>query len=183
MIPPEIKPLDLGDRFLWPDGDVTVDPDKLTEYIFKLSGSLSKLRVTHLTPEIKSFNQISDHPISVKSDLDLTIFPPDWVLPDRYKYLDVGGFIMGLVDSVEKDSLYDRRLERLSHEIWLFKKLELDNVLRCLIYVIDVMREKNVVWGVGRGSSCSSYLLYLLGLHLVDPVKYDIKISDFLKDT
>jgi DNA polymerase III alpha subunit len=50
-----------------------------------------------------------------------------------------------------------------------------------LIYVIDVMTEKNVVWGVGRGSSCSSYLLYLLGLHEVDPVKYEIEISDFLR--
>jgi len=50
-----------------------------------------------------------------------------------------------------------------------------------LIYVLDVMREKKVIWGVGRGSSCSSYLLYLLGLHEVDPVKYDVEFTDFIR--
>jgi DNA polymerase III alpha subunit len=43
------------------------------------------------------------------------------------------------------------------------------------------MTAKNIVWGVGRGSSCSSYLLYLLGLHEVDVVKYDVDISDFIR--
>jgi len=51
-----------------------------------------------------------------------------------------------------------------------------------LIYVVDVLNEKNVVWGVGRGSSCSSYLFYLLGLHEVDSVRYDVEITDFLHE-
>jgi DNA polymerase III alpha subunit len=63
----------------------------------------------------------------------------------------------------------------------LFKELELGDVLRCLIYVVDTMKAKRVTWGVGRGSSCSSYLLYLLDLHSVDAVKYDIDITDFIK--
>jgi DNA polymerase III alpha subunit len=82
---------------------------------------------------------------------------------------------------IEKDELYDKRIERLSQEICLFKELELENVLKTLIYVIDVMKDKNIVWGVGRGSSCSSYLLFILGLHEVDPVKYDIEITDFIR--
>ena len=85
------------------------------------------------------------------------------------------------VDRIERDDLYEERVERLSSEIWLFKSEKLDEVLRVLIYVVDTMREKNVIWGVGRGSSCSSYLLYLLGLHEVDPVRYQIEVTDFIR--
>jgi DNA polymerase III alpha subunit len=176
-----MKPIDLGDRQLWPDGDFTVDPDKVTDYIFKLSGKLEHLKVTHLTKDIEEYNQISDQKILVKESFDASIFPPCWVLPDSYKYSNLNDYLIGLADKIEKDSLYDKRIERLSHEIWVFEEQSLDEVLRCLIYGVETMREKNVVWGVGRGSSCSSYLLFLLGLHSVDPVKYDIDFSDFIK--
>lgn len=177
-------PLDLGDRQLWPDGDFTVDPDKVTDYVFKLAGGkgLSHLKVTAVTPEIQSYNSFADTPISAKTECDLSIFPPNWVLPDHYKYhLNLDEYLIGLADKIERDSLYDERVERLSTEIWLFKEHQLDDVLKCLIYVIDTLCEKKVVWGVGRGSSCSSYLLFLLGLHSVDPVKYGIEVTDFIR--
>jgi DNA polymerase III alpha subunit len=50
-----------------------------------------------------------------------------------------------------------------------------------LIYIIDTMRKNNIVWGVGRGSSVASYILYLLGVHKVDSVKYNLHIEEFLK--
>ena len=56
------------------------------------------------------------------------------------------------------------------------------NVLKFLVYLIDIMRSNNIVWGVGRGSSVSSYVLYLLGVHKVDSIKYGLDITDFLKD-
>jgi len=43
------------------------------------------------------------------------------------------------------------------------------------------MRKNNLVWGVGRGSSVSSYLLYLIGVHKVDSYKYRLDIKEFLK--
>ena len=36
----------------------------------------------------------------------------------------------------------------------------------------DFMRENNIVWGVGRGSSVASYVLYLIGVHRIDPTQY-----------
>jgi len=174
------KPLDLGDRLLWPDGVSTVTPEKLSDYIVKVGAS--KLAVTELTPEIEQFNQTSDAQIGVKTDVDPTLFPPAWTLPERYKYLDLESYLVGLADKIERDELYEKRLQRLSEEIELFDKLGLDQVLRALIYVLDMLREKGQVWGVGRGSSCSSYLLYLIGLHDVDPVKYGIEVTDFLRE-
>lgn len=177
-----MNPIDLGDRQLWPDGDFTVDPDRVTDYVFKLAGKdIRHLRVSEITPEIRGYNAISETPISVKDGVDPSIFPPLWALPDRYKYLEIDEYLIGLADRIERDDLYDSRVQRLSEEIWLFKDHGLDDVLRCLIYVVDTLREKKAVWGVGRGSSCSSYLLFLLGLHSVDPVKYDIDVADFIR--
>jgi DNA polymerase III alpha subunit len=179
-----MTPLRLDGRLLWPDGDVEVTPDKLVDYIYKFATakqSLSKLKVTELTPDVVSYNAVADEPISTKKSVDPSLFPPSWDLPDKYKYLDLDEYLVGLVSRIEQDSLYEKRVERLSLEIWLFKELQLDDVLRALIYVIDSMKENNVVWGVGRGSSCSSYLFFLLGLHCVDPVKYDVEITDFIR--
>jgi DNA polymerase III alpha subunit len=38
-----------------------------------------------------------------------------------------------------------------------------------------------VLWGVGRGSSVASYCLYILGVHKVDSIKYELDIHEFLK--
>jgi DNA polymerase III alpha subunit len=43
------------------------------------------------------------------------------------------------------------------------------------------MRDNNIVWGVGRGSSVSSYVLYLLGVHRVNSLYYDLDIHEFLR--
>lgn len=177
-----LSPLDLGNHLLWPDGTIQVSPEKLVEYTFKLASKPdAKLAVTELTQEIKQFNSFSDTKITLKSVVDPSIFPPEWVLPDRYKYKNLDEYLFGLIDRIEKDDLYEERILRLSSEIWLFKEHKLEDILRALIYVVDVMTEKKVVWGVGRGSSCSSYLLYLLGLHEVDPVRYGIEITDFIR--
>lgn len=182
-MPQNLKPIELIDHLLWPDGTIQVTPEKLIDFTFKLAGrgKADHIAVTEITPEIKQFNSLGEQQLSVKDSIDPGIFPPDWVLPDRYKYLHLDEYLFSLVDRIERDDLYEKRVERLSSEIWLFKEQKLDDVLRLLIYVVDTMKEQNAVWGVGRGSSCSSYLLYLLGLHEVDAVKYSIEVTDFIR--
>lgn len=180
----ELLPIVVEDHLLWPDGCISVDPDQVVDYVFRLSSrgiGLERLYVTSTTPEIIAYNAVSEHKLTVKTGCDL-IFPPEWKLPGHYKYdLNLYDYLAGLVAQIEKDDLYVKRVERLAEEIWMFNQLNLDEVLRTLIYVTDVMKKKNIIWGVGRGSSCSSYLLYLLGLHEVDPVLYDIELTDFIK--
>jgi DNA polymerase III alpha subunit len=43
------------------------------------------------------------------------------------------------------------------------------------------MRDNNIVWGVGRGSSVASYVLYLLGIHKIDSIKYNLSPDEFFK--
>jgi DNA polymerase III alpha subunit len=169
---------ELKDYTLWYDGSIEVDPSQLEEMLLR-GVPLERIAVSHLTPEIEELNSNAATPLKVKSANSMLSF--DWMLPDEYKYLDVDGYLLSLADLVEKDKLYEQRISRLVVEIELFKKLNLDNVIRVLAYVISIFQREGVVWGVGRGSSCSSYILFLMGLHEVDPVKFGIDIEDFLR--
>jgi DNA polymerase III alpha subunit len=66
-------------------------------------------------------------------------------------------------------------------ELAMYKERGLFPVLQLLIWIVDTMRKHNLVWGVGRGSSVSSYLLYILGVHKVNSHKYRLDIKEFLK--
>jgi DNA polymerase III alpha subunit len=63
----------------------------------------------------------------------------------------------------------------------MFRARNLFPVLQLLIYIVDTMRKHNIVWGVGRGSSVASYCLYLIGVHKIDSLKYNLNIREFLK--
>jgi DNA polymerase III alpha subunit len=97
----------------------------------------------------------------------------NWFMPEEYKNMDIEGF---LVDQCPKQN-YDRLID----ELVLFRQHNMIDLLRYLKYLVDTMRSKNILWGVGRGSSVASYCLYLLGIHKVDSVKYSLDIKEFLK--
>jgi len=50
-----------------------------------------------------------------------------------------------------------------------------------MIYLVDFMRENEIVWGVGRGSSVASYVLYLIGVHRIDSIKFGLDWREFLR--
>lgn len=170
---------ELQERILWADGVSEVEPEAVVGLLER--GVPAAKIASQASPDLIEFNKLSDTPILSKEALTIT-FPPSWVIPDAYKYLDLAEHLIGLAERVERDSLYEQRLQRLAEEIDLYLKLGYHDLLRALIYVVDELKRNKVVWGVGRGSSCSSYLLYLLGLHEVDAVKFDIPMSDFIKD-
>ena len=43
------------------------------------------------------------------------------------------------------------------------------------------LKTNSIVWGVGRGSSVASYVLFLLGVHKIDSVKYNLDWREFLR--
>jgi DNA polymerase III alpha subunit len=55
------------------------------------------------------------------------------------------------------------------------------DLLRYLKYLVDTLKSNNMIWGVGRGSSVASYVLYLLGVHKIDSMFYDLDITEFLR--
>lgn len=103
-----------------------------------------------------------------------TIDKNNWFIPREYKEMDIEGF---LVNQCPKEN-YDRLIKELE----LYRKNEMIPVLRTMKYIVDTLRNNNVVWGVGRGSSVSSYVLFLLGVHKIDSVKYNLPIEEFFKE-
>jgi len=101
--------------------------------------------------------------------------PSNWFMPDRYKNLDIEAEILN-------KCITDQQLERASIELELYKKHDMLDVLRCVKYIVDTLRENEVVWGVGRGSSVASYVLFLLGVHKIDSIKYNLPIEEFFKE-
>lgn len=98
-----------------------------------------------------------------------------WHMPDGYKQFDI---VTWLIDQCETED----EMERVGAEIILYDNRDLLPLLQFLKYMIDTFRENNVVWGVGRGSSVASYVLYLIGVHKVDSMLYDLDVTEFLRD-
>ena len=99
-----------------------------------------------------------------------------YLIPEHYKSLDVEEYVRKLVEDGDPD-----QIGRVEMELTEFKTRNLFPVLKVLIYIIDTMRKNNLVWGIGRGSSVASYVLYLIGVHKVDSLKYNLDIKEFLK--
>lgn len=72
-------------------------------------------------------------------------------------------------------------LQRAGQELLMFQERDLFDLLRWLVYLVDVMRENRIVWGVGRGSSVASFVLYKLGVHRINSLHYDLDPHQFLR--
>jgi DNA polymerase III alpha subunit len=97
-----------------------------------------------------------------------------WYMPEEYQTLDIKEFITSLAQN-------QNEAQRLDEELREFEKRNLFPLLRYLKYLVDVMRENSVVWGVGRGSSVASFVLYKLGVHRIDSLKYNLDWKEFLR--
>lgn len=98
----------------------------------------------------------------------------NWHVPDEYLNMDLEQWLL------DKCSTHQER-ERVSMELVKFKDRSMVAVLKWLVYFVNTLRENDQIWGVGRGSSVASFVLYLIGIHKVNPIEYDLDIKEFLK--
>jgi DNA polymerase III alpha subunit len=97
-----------------------------------------------------------------------------WFMPEQYQSLDIAQHALNLCES-------DQELQRVGQELLMYQERNLFDLLRYLKYLVDVMTEHRLVWGVGRGSSVASYVLYKLGVHRIDSLYYDLDPAEFLR--
>ena len=120
------------------------------------SNTLKKLEVIQL--EMEEFDRINQK---------------NWFIPDEYKNLDIKSYVL--------EKTPEHAIDRVNEELNLYDKYNIIDVLKVCVYIIDTLRKNNIVWGVGRGSSVASYVLYLIGVHKVDSIKYELDINEFLR--
>jgi DNA polymerase III alpha subunit len=174
---------ELKNRTLWYDGISEIDAAAAAELILLGMGP-HEFIVNQPDEEVDLFNSLSEVKIpqthSGKVDLQ-----HDWIVPLRYLELDIESYCTEkLLEYANKKSIKDltRYQERLKLEIEEISSRELENIVRCVIFALDRMKQTASIWGVGRGSSCASLVFFLIGLHCVDPVLYGISHLEFFHD-
>jgi DNA polymerase III alpha subunit len=116
----------------------------------------------------------SYHNINMSVEEFDNILQKNWRMPLEYRELDIAEYVLGLCQQ-------EHELQRVGQELLLYQERNLFDLLRYLKYLVDTLRKNNVVWGVGRGSSVASYVLFLLGVHKIDSLYYNLDIDEFLK--
>jgi DNA polymerase III alpha subunit len=130
------------------------------------------------TTEVQElFNNLGITPKTIINTPDLESFDianqKSWFIPDNY--------FPNLVEMLYGMCTTEEQTNRVSEELEAFIKHDMLDLLFCLKYIVDTLRANNVVWGVGRGSSVASYVLYLLGVHKIDSLKYNLDWREFLR--
>lgn len=125
--------------------------------------------------ELENIPKLIEYRLSEQSieEFDQT-FSERWRMPEEYKNFDIAQYVL---DKCTCDS----ELQRVGEELLLYQEKNMFPLLCYLKYLVDTMRENNIVWGVGRGSSVSSFVLYLIGVHRINSMYYDLDIKEFLR--
>ena len=127
---------------------------------------------------VELFNQHADE-LELEKLFTETGYSKDFNIPQHYKELDVEVYVRDLL--TRKVLVSAEHVDRVEEELELYNARNMYPVLQLMIYIVDTMRKSNIVWGVGRGSAVSSYILFLIGIHKVDSIKYNLDIKEFLK--
>jgi DNA polymerase III alpha subunit len=153
--------------------DLLYKNPKLDISLFQVEDSIEYNRsVAELHAELDLLD--SYHEINQTVEEFDSILQRNWRMPKEYKDLDIAAYVLGLCKE-------EHELQRVGEELILYQERNLFDLLRYLKYLVDTLRKNNVVWGVGRGSSVASYVLFLIGVHRIDSLYYNLDIDEFLK--
>lgn len=96
-----------------------------------------------------------------------------WFMPSHAQNIDILEYLLS-------QSLEPHEKQRIHMEMERFRSYGLEPLLRMIKYLVEEMTKKNLVWGVGRGSSVASFVLYKLGLNQINPITFQLDFDEFL---
>jgi DNA polymerase III alpha subunit len=153
------------------------------------SGNADKVHVVlcDKNDDVDQFNNVCEEqginklqkyiPLDVDEKTFDGVCQSEWFMPDEYKDINVYEYVLGKAETPCPQHVQDRIWEELD----AFRERGMKDLLRYMIYLVDYMREHDIVWGVGRGSSVASYVLYLIGVHKINSIQYDLDWREFLR--
>ena len=172
--------IDLGDRQIWDDGTVLLRESGAVEALY----AGRDIGTAWLVPgdDVNLHNDSVRLLDSTLSRLETTDGPRlsqrdwyhAWGTPEPYASMDMTGYCLSKCGS-------EAEVERACEELVLYEQRDMLPVLRHLVWMVDDLRARNVFWGVGRGSSVSSFVLHLIGINRINPLQFDLDIGEFLK--
>lgn len=96
-----------------------------------------------------------------------------WMIDEYYLNMDIEQYLLDMCDTTCEQ-------ERVANELVLFNQKGLYPILKLMVFLTDIKKKNDIVWGVGRGSSVASYCLYLIGVHKVNSLQFNLDIKEFL---
>lgn len=175
---------ELENRTVLDTGEVVYSYELLLEKA--LSGESISEHLSHSHFDVEMYNSHSSNKIPVWEDggPDSIEGPPSdsyqWLIPKYYRELDINELTITRFEEMGiSDEAY---AERLAWELGKIEDSNMSQFIRCLVYITDTFKKNGVVWGVGRGSSCASLVLFVLGVNRIDPIQYDISPEEFFRD-
>lgn len=156
-------------------GHCIYEEQDLIELIYQNKTDLIKQVYTDIEIDGLETKHIDEEIYDIEIEDYDRICQSEWLMPEEYKTFDIETWLYNQIPPWEEAN------QRLRDELFEFEVRGMTNLLRWLKYVVDTARDNNIVWGVGRGSSVSSYVLYLIGVHKIDPIKYNLDYRDFLR--
>lgn len=176
----------MGKKYILKNGKVYVDSEKAVDLMLR-GNKFKNLNIFDCSEKeyvdlVKSRLGVNfDFPIYTDmedySEKDLKKFANHWLVPEFYmkmNYDDIENYFFSKVETTKEK-------ERVVYELKLFEKTNSLNFLKCMIYISEIIKDNSIILGVGRGSSVSLYTLYLLGLHRVNSILYDLDPNEFFK--
>lgn len=172
--------IDLGNRVILTDGTVICDDSALVEMLYQ--DQSFDLVVARPSNNVELFNRTvksmdmsySAIATATECQYDSVRWFDHWLTPEQYKTVDIAQFCYERCGTIEE-------IERVQYELGLFEERDMVPVLQHLIYMVDHLRANDIVWGVGRGSSVSSFILFLIGINRINPLKFGLDVREFLK--
>jgi DNA polymerase III alpha subunit len=125
----------------------------------KENGGPKLTKYEPLDIDVQEFDQLLQH---------------QWLMPDEYKTYDIIDWLYCQCETVEQKT-------RVTEELTAFAERDMIMLLKWLKYFVDTCRTEHIVWGVGRGSSVASYVLYVIGVHKINSIKYNLDWREFLR--
>lgn len=154
--------------------------NKFGEIVYNIEDVVDLIMKQQSTSGITVDGTVQLEDTSPETDISLSVDEYDmmnqrnWLMPEEYQHMDIAQHVIDLCKTTPE-------IQRAGEELLMFQERNLFNLLKYLKYLVDTMRANNIVWGVGRGSSVASYVLYLLGVHRIDSMYYDLDPREFLR--
>jgi DNA polymerase III alpha subunit len=139
--------------------------DTLTDKKIEIDSTLEIQNIPHLVEHTLAQVSVADFDEEMRSK---------WHMPQHYREFDIAKWLL-------KQCKHDEEIQRVGKELLLYQKRGQFLLLQYMKYLVDLMRENDIVWGVGRGSSVSSFVLFLIGIHRINSIYYGLDIEEFLK--
>ena len=161
-------------------GESIFDSNDIIDIIYQGHADKVSNLIVEQDPEILQFQTALDTVFQKETTgVDQNSFDQNnqhnWVMPQEYKDLDIEQWIY------DQGPPWDPDHARIQLELAEFRARNMTDLLKWLKYFVDTCRTNNIVWGVGRGSSVASYVLYLIGVHKINSIKYNLDFSEFMR--